>query len=542
MSTDHTSTTPDLLGSSTTRRQLLALAAVGGAGLATVRAASPATAAPGQGTNGKVVRLTVLGTTDLHGNVYNWDYFKNAEYDDKAHNDIGVAKAVVHHQGDPRRGRRRAHPDDRRRRHDPGHAARVLLRQDRPDHRRREAPDGRRHERRSATTPRPSATTSSTTASTRCGPSRSSATSRCSSPTPSTGTPAPRSSRRASSRRSRCAGSKPIKVGILGLVTPGVAIWDKANVEGKVKFPGIVEQAKVLVPRLKAAGADVVIVVVPLRRQRQVLVLRRRAALPRERERAPRRAGPRHRRRARRPRPPRDPAALRHEPADRQAGAARPSRYYWGMRVTRMSLDLQKVRGQWQVVALRGDPLQLQRRTRGPRRRSRRRPPPTRRSSPTSTASSARARGHVGGDVALRGHRRDRLHQLRPGRRGQEGPRRHARGVPPGAVDRRAVQQARRDPGRRRDGPRRGRPLHLRQHPARASCSPAPRSRPTSSSRAEYFKQVRAPADAADASPTPTPSPAPNGTPDYNYDIMGGLDAAAHLRHRPRQGRRLAAS
>ena len=56
------------------------------------------------------MRLTVLGTTDLHGNVYNWDYFKNAEYDDKAHNDIGVAKAVDPHQGDPRRGRRRAAP------------------------------------------------------------------------------------------------------------------------------------------------------------------------------------------------------------------------------------------------------------------------------------------------------------------------------------------------------------------------------------------------------------------------------------------------
>src|SRR6478672_1205399 len=93
MSTDRT---PDLLGSSTTRRQLLALAAVGGAGLAAVRSAVPATAAPAAaapGTNGEVVRLTVLGTTDLHGNVYNWDYFKNAEYTDGKANDIGVAKA-----------------------------------------------------------------------------------------------------------------------------------------------------------------------------------------------------------------------------------------------------------------------------------------------------------------------------------------------------------------------------------------------------------------------------------------------------------------
>src|SRR4051812_7302237 len=38
------------------------------------------------------VRVTVLGTTDSHGNVFNWDYFKNKEYDDSAHNDIGLAK------------------------------------------------------------------------------------------------------------------------------------------------------------------------------------------------------------------------------------------------------------------------------------------------------------------------------------------------------------------------------------------------------------------------------------------------------------------
>ena len=41
------------------------------------------------------MRLTVLGTTDLHGNVFNWDYFKNAEYDDTAHNDIGLAKVAT---------------------------------------------------------------------------------------------------------------------------------------------------------------------------------------------------------------------------------------------------------------------------------------------------------------------------------------------------------------------------------------------------------------------------------------------------------------
>ena len=33
--------------------------------------------------------FTVMGTTDLHGHVFNWDYFTDKEYDDAAHNDVG---------------------------------------------------------------------------------------------------------------------------------------------------------------------------------------------------------------------------------------------------------------------------------------------------------------------------------------------------------------------------------------------------------------------------------------------------------------------
>ena len=51
-----------------------------------------------------------------------------------------------------------------------------------------------------------------------------------------------------------------IKVGVLGLTNPGIAIWDRANVEGRMEFPGLVEQAKVFVPRLKAMGCDLVVV------------------------------------------------------------------------------------------------------------------------------------------------------------------------------------------------------------------------------------------------------------------------------------------
>ncbi|MFL5997832.1 MAG: bifunctional metallophosphatase/5'-nucleotidase [Streptomyces sp.] len=53
-------------------------------------------------------------------------------------------------------------------------------------------------------------------------------------------------------------GAPDIKVGILGLTNPGIALWDKDNVSGKMVFPGLVEQAKKYVPRLRALGCDVV--------------------------------------------------------------------------------------------------------------------------------------------------------------------------------------------------------------------------------------------------------------------------------------------
>ncbi|MFF5405514.1 bifunctional metallophosphatase/5'-nucleotidase [Streptomyces misionensis] len=59
-------------------------------------------------------------------------------------------------------------------------------------------------------------------------------------------------------KRIKVPGAPDIKVGILGLTNPGIAIWDKDNVGGKLVFPGLVEQAKKYVPRLRALGCDVV--------------------------------------------------------------------------------------------------------------------------------------------------------------------------------------------------------------------------------------------------------------------------------------------
>lgn len=57
-------------------------------------------------------------------------------------------------------------------------------------------------------------------------------------------------------------GKQPINVGILGLTTPGVAVWDRTNVEGILEFRDGVETAKQYVPKMLAAGADVIVAAV----------------------------------------------------------------------------------------------------------------------------------------------------------------------------------------------------------------------------------------------------------------------------------------
>ncbi|MGA8116322.1 MAG: 5'-nucleotidase C-terminal domain-containing protein [Actinocatenispora sp.] len=56
-------------------------------------------------------------------------------------------------------------------------------------------------------------------------------------------------------------GAKPVKVGFIGLSTPGSAIWDGPKLVGRVDVTGVLEGAKRWVPRVRAAGADVVIAV-----------------------------------------------------------------------------------------------------------------------------------------------------------------------------------------------------------------------------------------------------------------------------------------
>ncbi|REE92916.1 2',3'-cyclic-nucleotide 2'-phosphodiesterase/3'-nucleotidase/5'-nucleotidase [Paenibacillus taihuensis] len=50
-----------------------------------------------------------------------------------------------------------------------------------------------------------------------------------------------------------------VKIGFLGLVTPQIMDWDKANLDGKVITKDIVDTAKKFVPQMRAEGADIVV-------------------------------------------------------------------------------------------------------------------------------------------------------------------------------------------------------------------------------------------------------------------------------------------
>lgn len=52
-----------------------------------------------------------------------------------------------------------------------------------------------------------------------------------------------------------------VRVGVIGFTTPGVAVWDRANVEGRLRFEDVVQAARRWVPDLREAGADVLVAI-----------------------------------------------------------------------------------------------------------------------------------------------------------------------------------------------------------------------------------------------------------------------------------------
>ncbi|MGI5483324.1 bifunctional metallophosphatase/5'-nucleotidase [Streptomyces lavendofoliae] len=241
------------------RRTFLGTSAAAGAGAAVAGAvgAAPAAAAP----RAKRYSFTVMGTTDLHGNVFNWDYFTDKEFDDKAHNDVGLAKistlvervreekgrgnTLLIDAGDTIQGTQLSYYYAKV---DPITAARG------PVHPMAQAMNAigydaaalGNHEFNYGI------------------PVLRKFQEQCDFPLLGANALDARTLRPAfppySMHRLRTPCGRDVRVAVLGLTNPGIAIWDKANVSGKMVFPGLEEQAAKWVPRLRSMGADVVVV------------------------------------------------------------------------------------------------------------------------------------------------------------------------------------------------------------------------------------------------------------------------------------------
>ncbi len=53
---------------------------------------------------------------------------------------------------------------------------------------------------------------------------------------------------------------RTLRIGVTGVVPPGVAVWDRDHVEGALEFPDILDRLREVVPRMRDRGAHVVVV------------------------------------------------------------------------------------------------------------------------------------------------------------------------------------------------------------------------------------------------------------------------------------------
>ena len=252
------------------RRDFINRSAATGAAVAIAGAAGTVAAAPAEaadrhhgGDHGRpnTFSLRVLGTTDLHGHALNWDYFTNAEYDDATHNDVGLAKiatlveaartekghdrTLLIDAGDIIQGTQlsyyyaRVEPITGRHK-GPRHPMALAM-----NHMRYDAAALGNHEFNYGI------------------PLLRAFQDQCDFPLLAANAVDATTLRPAFPpylvKELRTPGGRFVKVGILGLTNPGIAVWDKANVSGQMAFPGLVEQAKIYVPKLRALGCDVVI-------------------------------------------------------------------------------------------------------------------------------------------------------------------------------------------------------------------------------------------------------------------------------------------
>ncbi|NJP49544.1 twin-arginine translocation signal domain-containing protein [Streptomyces sp. SBST2-5] len=247
------------------RRKFLETSAVTGAGVALAAAvqASPAAAAEaGHGRKRpKRYALTVMGTTDLHGHVFNWDYYKDGEYTDEDGNAQGLARistlvdqvreekgrgnTLLLDAGDTIQGTPLTY-----------YYAKVdpITAEGGPVHPMAQAMNaigydavalGNHEFNYGIDTLRKFEE-------------------QCDFPLLGANALDAKTLRPAFPpyfiKTFRVKGAPPVKVAVLGLTNPGIAIWDKAYVQGRLTFPGLEEQAATWVPKLRSMGADVVVV------------------------------------------------------------------------------------------------------------------------------------------------------------------------------------------------------------------------------------------------------------------------------------------
>ncbi|QCD55313.1 bifunctional metallophosphatase/5'-nucleotidase [Streptomyces hawaiiensis] len=244
------------------RRKFLEKSAVTGAGVALAGAvAAPGAQAAEAERGAKRYAFTVLGTTDLHGNVFNWDYFTDKEFDDKDHNDIGLAKvSTLVNQVREEKGRRNTLLIDAG---DTIQGTQLSYYYAKVDP--ITAKGGPVHPMAQAMNAMGYDAAALGNHEFNYGiPVLRKFEQQCRFPLLGANALDAKTLRPAfapySMHRLRTPHGRDVKVAVLGLTNPGIAIWDKANVQGKMTFPGLEEQAAKWVPKLRSMGADVVIV------------------------------------------------------------------------------------------------------------------------------------------------------------------------------------------------------------------------------------------------------------------------------------------
>ena len=244
------------------RRKFLGKSAVTGAGVALAGAVgAPGAQAAEVKRGAKRYAFTVLGTTDLHGNVFNWDYFTDQEFDDKDHNDIGLAKvSTLVNRIREEKGRRNTLLIDAG---DTIQGTQLSYYYAKVDP--ITAKGGPVHPMAQAMNAMGYDAAALGNHEFNYGiPVLRKFEEQCRFPLLGANALDAKTLRPAfapySMHRLRTPHGRDVKVAVLGLTNPGIAIWDKANVQGKMTFPGLEEQAAKWVPKLRSMGADVVIV------------------------------------------------------------------------------------------------------------------------------------------------------------------------------------------------------------------------------------------------------------------------------------------